>query len=269
MSDRAIKNTFIQFGIISIPVKLTTLQEPNPIQFHNLCPNCKGRITYKKWCENCNKEVEHKEMLKGYEASKSNIIILTQEQVKALKEMDNNTGIEIVGFIDANDIDFYLFDKVYNLLPQRDKKGVVNGEKSFCLFREALELSNLQAFGRFVMRDKEYLCVIKAYQKRLFLITLIHPHRISLPERVEKEVSKEELDLALEFISHLKTTFSELHNKGETRDKQLERFHNLIQNKLGIINATTDKEVSKFKDLIEALKVSVEKAKKKGGNNGN
>ena len=261
MGERAIKNTFIKFGLISIPVKLTTLVRPEEIRFHNLCPTCKSRISYKRWCENCQREVSYSEMLKGFEVSKSyGMVVLTKEQIEAMKRVEDE-GIKIVGFVRAEDIPFYLFEKTYNLLPQRDKKGFVLGKEAFLLFKEALKISGLCAVGKMAMRSKTYLVAIRTYQDRLFISLLYYPHRISFPEKVEGEIREEELNLALELIDKLTylnwNDFYTLENaKDEFREKMLRVLRNPKEIKV-------KEEVKKFKSLMEELKASVEMVKKK------
>ena len=260
MSERAIKNTFIKFGLISIPVKLTTLQQKEPYSFHNLCPYCKSQIRYKKWCDNCQKEISHKEMLKGYRVSKSNIIILTQAEINALKQL-SDSGIEILGFVDQEEIPFYLIEKTYNLLPQVDRKGKVLGLKAFCLFKEVLKLSNLVAIGKMVMRNKEYLISIRFYQDRLFLSILYYPHRISFGEKYSIELKEQEIKLGLEYISNLKTTFLKLREEGKTLDRFLERMRELLMKKVELKVSKPIKE--QVEDLKDSLEKSIELVKKK------
>ncbi|MCW1312761.1 MAG: hypothetical protein OH338_05030 [Candidatus Parvarchaeota archaeon] len=243
---KAIKNTYIKFGLTAIPVSITTLQQDYPIRFNNLCPYCKTQIKMKRYCVNCNKELNnYKELLKGYKISKSNCIILTQNQIENLKKVEDN-GIEIKAFIHEDDIKFYYIDKIYNIIPTNYSKIVL---KPFVLFKEALKLSGLCAIGKFVMRNREYICVIKHFEDRLFLITLIHPHRIELPEKIKEEVSEIELKCALEVIEKLKTTFNELHHNNFTRDEYYENFSNYLQGKL----KTVEEQTKEFKEMIKEM----------------
>jgi len=249
---RAIKKTYIQFGLVSIPIRLATLKEQEPIHFNNLCPNCKQKISYKRYCLNCNKEIDYKEMLKGYYISKSlGYRVFTQEEIARLKAIEEN-GIEIVGFIQNEDIPFYLVDTIYNIEPD----GL---EKNFVLFRKALELSGLTAIGKMVFRSREYIITIKAYQGRLFLSKLIYPHRLKLSEKVEAKITEEEQNLALELVSKMKTTFGNLSSNGFTRDTLLERFNDLLRGNL----IPTKTQVKEFKDLQNALIESIKKVDKK------
>jgi len=250
--ERAVKRTYIQFGLVSIPIKLTSLKGQEPIHFNNLCPYCKQKISYKKYCVNCNKEIAYREMLKGYYLSKSmGYRVFTQEEIARLKAVEEK-GIEIVGFIPDNDIPFYLIDNTYNIVSD-------SLDKHFVLFRKALELSGLTAIGKMIFRSKEYIVVIKAYQNRLFLSTLIYPHRLKLSEKIEAEITETEQNLALQLIEKLKTTFNDLSYNGFTQDTLLEKFNDLI--KCEAVNVK--EEVKEFKDLQNALIESIKKVDKK------
>lgn len=256
MSERAIKKTYIKFGLTVIPVSITTLQEKDTIKFNNLCPTCKSPIKEKRYCVNCNKELNnYRELLKGFRISKNNYIVLTQEQIENLKKIED-TGIEVKAFIPEDTIKFYYIDRIYNLIPTDYNKMIL---KPFILFREVLKLSGLCAIGKIVMRSKEYICLIKHFENRLFLITLLHPHKISLPTIVEEAVDETELNQALELIEKMKTTFDELHYKGFTKDEYLQKFSDLIKGK---IPTSVSNQVKEFKKMVEEMKKKVKKNEK-------
>ena len=256
MSERAIKKTIINFGLVSIGVKLTSLKEQEPLSFHNICPYCKGQINYLKFCKNCNKEIKYNEMLKGYRICKGiGIKVFSKEEIEKLKELEYYKGIEIKAFIPSEDIPFFYIENTYNLLPESE-----DFTKPFVLFLKAIELSGLSAVGKMIMRNKEYIVMVRAYQGRLFLSTLIYPHRIFLPEkRLSNEITEDELDWALKLVERLKSSFGELHQNGFTKDTVLERFNDLLKGKIVSIR----ENVKEFKDLQSALIESVKKVDKK------
>jgi DNA end-binding protein Ku len=259
---RATKSSILQFGLINIPVKLVSLKQQEPIQFHNVCPDCKERISYKRWCNNCQKEVDYKEMLKGYYISKSTPLqIFTQEEIKAIKEFEKAKGLEVKAFIPTEDIPFYLFDTTYNLIPANEQSI-----KAFVLFRKALELSGLSAVGKFTMKEREHIFLIRAYQGRLFLTILLYPHRARVVDKIDCEVSQEEQNLALELVKRLTTNFNELHCSGFTKDLTLERFEEALKVKMakGVKVEEGVERVRAFKDLQSLLIESIKKVEKNG-----
>jgi DNA end-binding protein Ku len=255
--ERAIKNTQISFGLITIPIKITTLQKDDDIKFSSVCPNCFSVISNKKWCNKCNAEVPYAELLKGFVKNNTIAKIMTQEQVKAIK-MINDCGIKLVGFINDNEIPFYLYYKTYNITPQYDRKQKREiGVEQYVLFREALKLSGLSAIGKFVMRNKSYLVSIKQYQDKLFLSLLYYPHRINFAEKIEGKVSEEELNLALEFIKKITfLNFGNFYTVENVKDEYREKLMRVIS---GETVAEQVKEVKEEegKSLTEQLKEMV------------
>jgi len=265
---KAIKKTTIQFGLVSIPIKLTTLQTQEPISFHNICPYCKSQINYLKWCKNCNKEIKNEEMLKGFKISKSSgMVILTQEQIEKIKQ-EEDKGIEIIGFVKREEIPFFLYEKTYNVMPYEDKKnGNVMGLNSYLLFREALKLSGYCAIGKMIMKNKSYLVSITEYQDRLLLSVLYYPHRISFDEKVEsKEIEQKALDLAVEYINKMSylnwdTFYTEESLRDGFRDKVLEAISKALSKERE--ETRVEEEIKEFKDMVSAMVKSIEIADKK------
>ncbi|MFH7835251.1 MAG: Ku protein [Candidatus Aenigmatarchaeota archaeon] len=248
----------IQFGLITIPVKVNTLQKDNGIRFNFLCNVCKQKIVYKRYCANCNTEVSYNDLLKGFFLSKNNYVIFTKEELDKLKEEVNDKTINILGFTDANTIPFYLFQKTYNLDPQDDKKtGVIIGEEAYNLFKEALKITNLCAIGSIVFNKKSYLCVIRHYGNRLFLSLLYYPEMIYFSENNrEFKIDNEKLKMSVEFIKKITyINFEEFYKN--IKDKYRDKFLELLQNKL---NAKGIKEeAEEFKKMQKEI---FEKSKK-------
>jgi len=256
---RAIKTTFIRFGLINIPVKLTSLSVSEK-GFTLVCPQG-HKIKYKRYCEVCGREVQYSELKKAYEISKSNFVILSKEQLESIKKVEDS-GIEIIGFTSREEIPFYLIEKTYNLIPN-DKKGA--DKKPFVLFREALKLSGLTAIGKMVMRNKSYLVAITSYQDRLFLSLLSYPHRIRVAEKVDAKVEQAEVNLALQLINNLnRIVWNEFYTEDNVKDEYYEKLKQIIMNNITNIvveeQNSISKEMSSLQELLkESLKIAQEK----------
>jgi DNA end-binding protein Ku len=259
MMSRAIKSTYIKFGLINIPIKLTSLTITEK-GFTLVCPEG-HKIRYKRWCDVCNREIQYSELKKAYEISKSNMVILTKEQLESIKTIED-TGIEIIGFTNRDDIPFYLYEKTYNIIPIYDKK--VDSRKQFVLFREALKLSGLTAIGKMVMRNKSYLVSITAYQDRLFLSLLTYPEKLRVEEKVDFKVSEAELNLAIELIKSLnRINWSEYYNENNVKDEYREKLQQIILNNLTIPAENKQQIITETSDLQKLLEKSIEIMKKK------
>jgi DNA end-binding protein Ku len=256
---RAIKSTYIKFGLINIPIKLTTLTLAED-GFMLVCPQG-HKIKYKRWCDVCNREIQYDELKKAYRISKSHMVILTKEQIESIKKVED-TGIEIIGFVNREDIPFYLYEKTYNVIPIYEKK--IDARKPFVLFREALKLSGLTAIGKMVLRNKSYLVAITSYQDRLFLSLITYPERLMVEEKIDYKVSEEELNLALELIKSLnRINWNEYYNENNVKDEYREKLKQIILNNLTIPEKTENKIMTETSDLQKLLERSIEIMKKK------
>jgi DNA end-binding protein Ku len=258
---RAIWSGSISFGLVNLPIKIYTATEPKEIEFHNLCPECHTPLTYKRWCPKCEKEVSWQEIKKGFKISKERWIVLEKEEIEKLKIPSTKT-IDIQEFIDVSQIDPIYFEKAYFVVPEE------TGKKAYSLFVEALRLANKAAVGKIVLRDKEYLVVLRPFKKGLVMHILFYLREIrdieKLPE-LERlvVVSKEELELAKALISRLT---KEEFDISKFKDEYTEALKQLIKAKAEgkeIEVKAEEKPVEEAKSLMEALKASVELAKKK------
>ena len=104
------------FGLVSIPVEMhTAVRDPGP-HFHFLRRSDKSRISYQKVGGNDAEEVSKDELVKGYEYQKGRYVVLTQEDFESAA-VERNSRIDVLDFVDGQEIDDRYFDKPYYLLP--------------------------------------------------------------------------------------------------------------------------------------------------------
>ncbi len=192
----------LTFGLVSIKVRLYSAVQEHAIGFKLLHKKCHEPIIYERWCKHCNKQVDWADIVKGLKLEDGSYFILTQEKLKELKPQTTDT-IEIVEFVLASQIDSIYLEHHYYVAPEK------GNEKPFYLFKKALEQSHKVAIGTFVMRDKQYTCVINPYSNAMLLTTLNYAYEIKplsgIAELKEepKKLNPMELKLALELIDQL------------------------------------------------------------------
>jgi DNA end-binding protein Ku len=257
---RAIFSGAISFGLVHIPIKIYSATETKEIEFHMLCPECHTPLEYKRWCPKCEKEVPWQAVEKGFKIAKDRWVILKKEELQKIKLPSTKT-IDIQAFVDISQIDPIFFEKSYYVVPEE------GGEKPYSLFVEALRLANKAAIGKIVMREKEYLVALRPFKRGITMHILYYLGEIrdieKLPE-LERlvVVSKEELELAKALIEKL--TEEEL-DLSKFKDEYTEALKKLIRAKAEGKEFMMEEErpVEAAKSLMEALKASVEQAKKK------
>ena len=87
----------ITFGLVYIPISLSTCIKENEIGFNMIDKNTKSRIKYKKTCVDCNdKEIKNEDIVKGYQYEKDKYVIFTNDDFEMLKtQKDKNITIEL------------------------------------------------------------------------------------------------------------------------------------------------------------------------------
>ncbi len=243
----------ISFGLVNIPIKLYSAIESKSFGFRLLCNTCKTPIKYKRWCQNCDKEVQWQDIIKGFEIRKNTFITVSKEQIEKLKP-EKSDMIDIIAFTDSYQIEPIYLEKHYYISPDK------SGEKAFFLFQEVLRSAAKTAIGRFVMREKEYTCAINAYKKGLLLTTLSYAYEVrdidTIEELKEKpKMTKEELTLANQLISKL---YDEKFDITAFKDTFSEKLREMLK-KMEKGEATVVRKQPKLRraNLIQALKASL------------
>jgi DNA end-binding protein Ku len=153
------------FGLVSIPVEMhTAVRDPGP-HFHFLRSSDKSRISYKKVGGDDAETVSKEELVKGYEYEKGRYVVLTQADFESAA-VERNSRIDVLNFVDGQEIDDRYFDKPYYLLPEK------GGEQSYAVLRDALRESGRIGIAKFVLRNRPHLAGVEALDKLIVLSTM-------------------------------------------------------------------------------------------------
>jgi DNA end-binding protein Ku len=255
---RAIWSGAVSFGMVNIPVKLYGATESKDISFHLLHATCGTRLKQMRWCPTDEVEVPWSETVRGYEYAKGQYVTLTDEDFEKLPLPSRHT-IDLTAFIAESEIDPIHYERSYYLEPEE------RGEKPYALLLKALEKKNLAAVATITIRKKEQLCAIRPRSGVILLETLYYPDEIRQAPEVDLgrvRVSDRELDMAFTLIELLRKPF----DPEEYHDHYREALQQVIEAKLeghDVVTAPAGHE-TKVIDLADALRRSVEKARKGG-----
>jgi DNA end-binding protein Ku len=191
---RAIWKGSITFGLVNIPVGLYSAETRDEIHFKLLDSKTKSPIHYKRVSEESGKEVAWEDTVRGYEFSPGKYVVLSDEDLKRAAPEATQT-IDIVDFVDLDEISPLYFDKPYYLGP--DKKGT----KAYALLREVLRRTGKVGIAKVVIRTRQYLAAVVARGDVLTLELMRYAHELRDPSELDvpkgKEgVSERELDMA-------------------------------------------------------------------------
>jgi DNA end-binding protein Ku len=195
----------LSFGLITIPVTLYSASKARALDFHLLRKKDLAPISFKRVASTTGEEVPYEEIVKGYEYEEDKFVILEPEDFKRASPEDSER-IDIEAFVDASDIDAKYFEKPYFLEPDK------GADKAYVLLREALAQEKKMAVARMVFREREDLVAVKPDGDLLILIQLRFEDEIRDASELKipksAEVSKKEVEMAIDLIDKMKGTFS-------------------------------------------------------------
>lgn len=247
----------VSFGLVSIPVKLYTATSSHNISFNLLHEECKGRINLQNYCPQCERVVQRSELVKGYQYEKNQYVIVDEEDLRQARP-ESSVNLEIEQFIQVSEVDPIYFEKTYYLGPDR------SSDKAFGLLARAMEDTNRAAIGKLVMRNHEYLALIRPGMKGLLVHFMLYADEIRKNEHEitsETKFRSKELDLAKQLVDSLSEPFE----AERYRDEYTEKVEELIRMKMEgrTLTIVAPKARPKVVDLMEALQKSVEQARMK------
>ena len=253
---RSIWNGSISFGLVSIPIKMYSASEEGRVELDMLDVNDNARIRYKRVNENTGKEVEWKDIVKGFKNDDAYVILGDEDFAQA--NMKKSKTIDIEEFVEEKEISDLLFKKPYFLEPQKE------GGKSYNLLRDALKKTKKLGVATFVMRQKENLALIGVYKDALVLHVIRFADEIRDPADLKlptTKVSKKEVDMALTLIENYTEPFK-LDKYKDVYNKQLmEIIKNKASGKKSKVEKV-DNTPTQAEDLMAKLKASLERKKK-------
>lgn len=263
---RAIWSGAISFGLITVPVRLYSAVSRKSVRFNQLDQRTGSRIK-RKWVSALDgEEVPNDELVRGYEITSGNYVTVTDEELRSL-DPEASRSIDIVEFVDLADVDPLAYDNAYYLEP--DELAV----KAYKVLLMALEQAGKVAVARIVMRQKEYLAVVRPTENALVLSTMVYADEVNPVEGIDGlekvasiEVSDAEIAMAETLISALEADYE----PEKYTDGYRERVLELIQKKsdgeeILIADEAPAAASSEVVDLMAALEASVAAAKEARG----
>ena len=249
------RKSVITFGMVAIPIAMYVATQDNDIHFNQLHKEDNSRIRYKKSCAHCGKEIGSGDIVKGYEYDDDKFVVVTDEEIEKIKT-EKEKSIQILHFAQLNQISPVYYEKTYQAVPE------AGGEKAFELLRAALMAEQKIAIGKAVLGTKDTLMAIIPREDGILISTMFYADDIrELPKQIAKpEVSEQELNMAKVLINSMDTPF----DPAKYQDEYQAKLRALIETKIAgrEVVAPQAEGPGKVVDLMEALKASIEKAKK-------
>ena len=265
MAARPIWNGTLSFGLLNIPIQLMTGERKNDLHFRMMDARNKAPVKYERVNAETGEEVPWKEIVKAFEYSKGNYVVLEPEDIAAAAS-ENREVIDMEAFVDRDQISPSYLEKPYILVPGK------KAEKGYVLLREVLKKTGKVGIGRVVIRTKEYLAMVTPQEDALMMILLRFPQEIvdaseyNIPEGglAKWKISPKELEMATTLLESMAADF----DPDAYKDEFKERLSGVIKNRLKQKGATTTVEeeegpahdaTTNVVDFMALLKKSLEK----------
>jgi DNA end-binding protein Ku len=244
----------IGFGLVNIPVRLYSPAKEEVLDLDYLHKKDKSPIRYARICKDEEKEIEWKDIVRGFKTRKGAYVVLDKEDF-AKADARKTKAIDILHFADAKEIDTIYFDKPYYLEPEPKAR------KAYLLLREALARTGKVGVATYVLRQRESLAVIKPYKDVLVLNELRYAHEMQTTKELDlpaldAPVPKKEMKIALDLIARSTEKFKPDAHK----DMYIKQLAALIDRKArGLAPKKQGKEPvpTRVSDLMAVLKKSL------------
>jgi DNA end-binding protein Ku len=261
-------NGSLSFGLVTIPVGLAPATAPkaraSDVTFRTLHRECGTPIKQKRWCPVHEREVTNDELVKGWEVSKGQFVIVEDADLEAIEQRDTSRAIEISRFVPLTEVDPLFFDRTYFLAPSSAEAQ----RRPYVLLLNAMKETGMAAIGRMVIRGNENFVLIRPKGEALVLETLFLAEDVrsqaEIDEAVEAvDVKEPELELARQLIDSLVGEWEPEDLQSEYRQD----LRRLLEAKLAGEEIAKPEPVADAPvvDLMEALKKSVAASKKRDG----
>ena len=213
----------IQFGLVTIPVKLYTATESEyTIRFNMLHETDLSRIQMKVWCPEDEKVISRGETVKGYEYAPDQYVVITDEDLEKVP-LKTVRSIEIEQFAprdEATEEHAQFTKQSYYIEPDKI------GRKAFYLLRQVLEERGLTAICKVVIRDREALASLDPFEDTMLLTTLHWPDEIRSTKDLDLadetfEFKPAELKMAEQLVEAMTESFDPIRYKDEYREALL------------------------------------------------
>lgn len=256
---RALWKGAISFGLVHIPVELHKAVESHDLDLSMLDKRDFSPIGFKRYNKGSGKEVSWDNIVKGYEYSDGEYVVLSEEDLRLANPKATQT-IDILAFVDADSVPLTFYETPYYLTPGR------GGDKVYALLRQTLRKAARTAVATVVIRTRQHLCALVAVGDGIIMNTLRYASEIRSPEELklpgDAGITDKELKMALSLVEDM----SEKWNPLEYHDTYREDVLKLVEKKVKAgqthtITAPSDEspvpKASNVVDLVALLKQSL------------
>lgn len=204
----------ISFGLVHIPVEMYPAVSDKGLDLHMLDRRDFSPIGFRRYNKNTQKEVGWDDIIKGYEYSDGEYVVLSDEDLRRANPEATQT-IDILAFVDAEDVPLIYYDQPYYLAPGK------GGDKVYALLRDVLKRVGKIGIAHVVIRVKQHLAALVCVGDTIVMNTLRYADeirdagdlKIPLASDKKAQVTDKELKMAMALV------------EGMSEDWEPEQYH--------------------------------------------
>jgi DNA end-binding protein Ku len=252
----------ISFGLVSIRVQLFTATQERGIAFHQVHASDGGRIRYRRVCAVDGEDVAYPDIARGYELASGDMVVLTDEDFADLP-LVSSRQINVLSFVEADTVDPVRLARCYFCEP------VGADTKPYRLLTQALRNTGKVAVVKVALRGRESVALLRPYEGVLMLHLMLWPDEVREPRFAFLAEDDPLPPAELRMVESYVATLTGAVDPEELVDRYRTALEELVQSKVegltGLAPARPTETVSESVDLMQALRQSVEAARRARG----
>jgi DNA end-binding protein Ku len=258
MALRPIWRGHLRLALVSCPVALYNARHDRAsIRFSLINPETGNRIRMITQDAETGKELERRNLVKGYEFRKNQYLLLSDEELDSVK-VESSSVMTIEKFIDAGSIDPMYYDSAYFIAPDGDA-----GRDVYAVLWEAISKTGKTALSRVVVSQRERTIALRPMVDGLMAHTLYEDRDLNSPRELFDDLATVKTDPEMvQLATQLVLRQAGNYELGDLEDRYESRLRAMIDAKLkgeGIGKEAEPPQVatSNVVDLMAALKESL------------
>jgi DNA end-binding protein Ku len=244
---RSIWKGSLAFGLVNIPIELYSATRDHRPKFRLLHAKDESPVRYERVCQTEGKPVGWEDLVKGYEYSKGQFVVITKDDFKTAA-LEKTKTIDILDFVDPADIDERYFETPYYL------QAAKGADRSYALLREAIRDSGKVGIAKIILRDAQHLAAVEAIRDALVLTMMRFSDELADLEDFRfpavEGIRPAELKMAKQLIDNLSAEWKPDKYTDEYRDNLMK----VIQGKLkGRQPKLKEREMAQSADVVDLM----------------
>ena len=252
---RAMWKGAIAFGLVNIPVELYSATRDHRPKFRLLHAKDESPVHYERVCQSEGKPVAWEDLVKGYEYEKGQFVILTKDDFKTAA-LEKTKTIDILDFVDPNEIDERYFETPYYLQPGK------GADRAYALIREAIKESGKIGIAKIILRDAQHLAAVETIGDALVLTMMRFADELAdladfrFPRA--EGIRPAELKMAMQLVDSLSAKWEPEKYTDEYRDNLLRVIKGKLKGKTPRLTGRETPQQADVIDLMARLRASLE-----------